>query len=594
MRAFLLLLLGCAVWTFSAAQNITHGPVIGAVGPDSARVYIRTSQATALTVEVATDSSFSSLATTLNVLSNAELDSSVIFTLKGLAPNTQHYLRFRISGALDPTLGSFKTFPPVGDRSPVVIAAGSCQETANMNVFLEIPNHNPQLFLHLGDWTYPSYQLPDSEYPENPDFLKLAWRRRYQEINMDEMLRHLPVGYVHDDDDFFEGGATRNHAADTPVPDSLRSICIRGFTEYFPHYPYPDTAEGLYHSYRLGNVEIFHLDVRSTSDRANAIFTQDSATGFWQLITPEPAGRTLLRAKQKQWLKDGLKNSTADWKVLATGAVFNKNLRGYIENSLALQDNSVAVQALSIAGYSPIDLARSFAGEWAGFQQEQQEILDFLEDEGIGDVVVVGGQTHGNAVDDGTNAGLPEINASGLSVADGDRLVWFGVDLLAGFGFPDVQTELWNGGAVNMSHGPNRSTKNGFGKLEFFGNDSARLSVVDEDGLTMGEVVLIHSSKVDTTDTTTARSALTDTPWLELLYPNPTDGRLTVRFAAGFAPTTGDRVRVSDLNGRQVAVFELTPGTPEQVMDLSTLAAGTYTVALLTHYGRYLHKVVVQ
>ena len=70
--------------------------------------------------------------------------------------------------------------------------------------------HHPDVFLHLGDWTYPSYQLP-SNYPEDWSMVELSYRKRYEEINMREMLRDLPVDYVYDDDDFTEGGSTRRN-----------------------------------------------------------------------------------------------------------------------------------------------------------------------------------------------------------------------------------------------------------------------------------------------------------------------------------------------------------------------------------------------
>ena len=48
---------------------------------------------------------------------------------------------------------------------------------------------------------------------------------------------------------------------------------------------------------------------------------------------------------------------------------------------------------------------------WHGFQTEQQELVDFINSEGITGVIFLSGDLHlGGAIDDGSNAYLPEMN----------------------------------------------------------------------------------------------------------------------------------------------------------------------------------------
>jgi len=598
MRLFRVLsVLGCLLCAITAAlpvaaQFITHGPVFGALGPDSARVYIRTHQATVFTAEVSTSPSFSNpIAFASQTL--ADKDSSAVVALRGLMPATRYYVRFVFTGGTDTITGSFRTFPTVGQKGNYVFAVGSCQESANMKTFLEIPRHNPDLFLHLGDWTYPSYQLPDPLYPENDSVLNLAWRRRYQEVNMDRMLRNLPVDYVHDDDDFFEGGSVRNYYTnvdlnnkrfiDTPVPDSLRQRCIGAYVDYFPHYNLVDTSEGLYHSFRFGNVEVFFLDVRSTSTPLSWGFTLDSAANRWSFTPNANPSHTLLRPAQLQWLLNGLKNSTADWKLLCSGAVFNVKQRRYIDLGIQFQDLSVPGQG------NGFRLATAFSGEWPGYP-DQRILLDYLATEGIKDVLIVSGQSHVNMVDDGTNAGIPEINASGLAVADGDKTLWSSLQTLGTlFGVPAVLDSLWNGGGTGIGLGAGNQ-KNGFGKVEFFESDSVRLSVVDEDGGLMGTVTVLHSSRVTGVSNSQAPSPL------QVVYPSPTQAELRVQFRPGFVAQPGDYIRVLDATGREVLQRPLALHAPgaEWVLDVSALAPGLYFLAVSTSQGAYADRFVKQ
>ncbi len=195
-----------------SAQNITHGPMIGGVMPNEARIYIRTNQATDFILEYSTDSLFASYQS-VNFATDTALDNSKIVNLSSLIPFTDYYFRYRINGTIQDTKGHFKTFPPVGAAEHLVFVTGSCQETENMKVFDVMPTYKPDLFIHTGDFTYPSYQIPGIlGYPQEWSAIELAWRRRNDEPVCKDMLKKIPIAYMPDDDDTWA------------IPDILKGV----------------------------------------------------------------------------------------------------------------------------------------------------------------------------------------------------------------------------------------------------------------------------------------------------------------------------------------------------------------------------------
>jgi hypothetical protein len=587
LALFAALILPCG---YVKAQYVTDGPVIGGVGPDSARIYVRTSVARPFVLRLQNGSAIFNF----NDSTRADLDSSVIVNVRGLAPSTTYDITFLFAGNADSITGQLTTFPPVGSRTPVTLVAGSCQETANMKTFLEIPRHNPTHFAHLGDYTYPSYQLPDDKYPEDPAYLKLSYRRRYREVNMREMLRKISFSYVYDDDDAVDGGTTRltfptyraipgtpnytHELIDSFYPQQQRIDVIRGFTNYFPSYPLVDTSEGIFHKFTMGNVECFHIDARGCMTSQNWGFEEvpgAPGTFRWNPKT----GHTLLRQIQFDWLKTGLLTSTADWKVIFTGVVFNRSLRRYLD--LGIANQGVFSPGLG-TGFR---IATAVAGTWVGYP-EQQQLLDYIRIQGIKNVIVVSGDFHANVLDDGTNSGLPEVMGSGLSVVPGDLQVFLGFDFVGqAYGLPPAIDSLWNGGGNGL--GANSSNqKNGFAKINFYGNDSARLSSVDEDGTVMGSFVLLHSSKV------TARPAEAGTKPLLSVYPNPATTAVNVRLAEGYQPHSQDRARLSDETGRFITEWPLSQSN--QHLTLPQLTNGLYQLSIYTRYGVWVEKLMLQ
>jgi hypothetical protein len=79
-------------------------------------------------------------------------------------------------------------------------------------------------------------------------------------------------------------------------------------------------------------------------------------------------------------------------------------------------------------------------------------------------------------MDDGKNAGLPEINASGLSVTETYLAYYINIIGMATGSF-NIR-EIWNQGGNGIG---NKNFKNAFGKITIYSNEFVELSLIDED-----------------------------------------------------------------------------------------------------------------
>ena len=271
-------------------------------------------------------------------------------------------------------------------------------------------------------------------------------------------------------------------------PQLHRDNCFRAYREYFPGYAVPESQDGLYHTFTVGNCQFIFLDTRNTADCNADQFTFDSLSMKWR-FDPKPENH-LISTAQMSWLKKELLASKADWKFLVCGLPFNKNIRTLIDLGIKMQDLVVAGAGEKGTGFR---LAASFATYWAGFPNDQQEVLKFIADNKIKDVLVISGDTHHNVMDDGQNAGLPELNASGLAVA-GTHLAYYMNLLCKLSNYPSLKKAMWNGGGGGIK---NKNFKNQFGKIDVIGKEKVIMSVVDEDGITISKMEIPHSSTVE-------------------------------------------------------------------------------------------------
>jgi hypothetical protein len=578
-----------------SAQYITHGPVMGGTTDQSIRMYLRTDSARAFSIEVDLDSNFTN-PLSFNNSTVPNLDNSVITDLTGLTADSKYYYRIWFGANLDSLkTGYFRTFPTEGQASSFSFVAGSCQETANMKTYDAIPLHEPLFMLHMGDYTYPSYQLPNT-YPADYSMVELSYQRRYEEdVMKDKLLPYIPLVYMPDDDDNF--GASRTHhvsagysgnsgfANNFFITDTIsqleRENCLLGYRQFFPGYPTVDSTEGHYHSFKVANCEFFVLDCRSMADPIFEAYELDSIDNWWA-FNPDST-HSIIGQNQMNWLKNGLSNSTADWKFIVSGVPFNRKIRNIIDAGLIIQNLIFNIGGQNGTGFR---LSTSFAGYWAGYPDDLNELIAHIQDNNIPRTLFISGDTHHNVMDDGDNSVFPELNASGLSVST-TELAYQIAQYAPLLGQPRVEDSLWNAGGNGLY---NQNFKNAFGKVDVYGSDSVRYCVIDEDNIPINCFTIYADGSTYNPLSVEPIMSMEELSSRMKIFPNPSDRDQLLQVELNSLPEEGaHQIQILNLSGQSLQNIPFEVNNKEQfntqIRLSSDLASGHYIILLKNKSG---------
>lgn len=592
---FSLFLVGVLVTV--AGQNIDRGPVVGGMTSQSARIYLRTTSLQSFTLEVDPDSTFPN-PLTFTDSTRAALFSSVIVPISGLDPDTKYFYRAIFNGTPDANTGSFKTFPTDGTPGHFKIVVGSCNYENNFGLFTSIRNFDPDLFLHLGDWGWPPNPL-GNDYNLYPDKRAQSFAIRYDDNNMKQyVLPYCPIDYVYDDDFSFNDNEGWTYSTDgittinqdsvitnfttDSMPPGIREGAIKAYFDHFPGYPAQDTNVGIQHSFKMGNVEFFMLDTRSSKKAKFDAFVQDTTTLLWT-FAPD-SNHTTLGLGQRDWLVTGLKNSTADWKIIGSSVIFNKMYGLLLQFGLSIQTTPFNLAGRAGSGGT---LAASMAYNWAGYPADQDTLLEWIDRYDIEDVFMLSGDSHSSMLDDGTYAGLPEMQASGLAAGDEAFLNWYIDSVAQSIGFPPVDRLLWNGGGSGIG---NTNFTDTYGTVEIWDRDSLQMCVVDELDQTLGCLTFRHSSNP------LSRAASFSRPerLIEVVFPNPAKDRINIHFRGGFQPQKGDAVTLINIQGQKMGTWtsnQFRSGVLS--IDLTQYPKGTYLLQFAGPSGDETRKIII-
>jgi len=188
--------------------------------------------------------------------------------------------------------------------------------------------------------------LGDTPYIDSTDLA--VQRRRYREFyaqpDLAALLETTPFHATWDDHDF--------GLDDTDGRLEGKQDSRRAFIEYHPgsNYGRAATSAGIYSSFRRGPVEVFLLDTR---------WFAGTGPSFADASLP-----TLLGAEQWTWLQKNLVASTAPFKIIASGMVWNGAVRP------------------------------GKTDHWMTYAHEREALFRFLGEHDIGGVVLMGGDIH--------------------------------------------------------------------------------------------------------------------------------------------------------------------------------------------------------
>lgn len=286
------------------------------------------------------------------------------FEITGLAPDTTYHYAVEIDGRLDRIRqGRLRTFP-AGPAS-FTVAVGACARVgSNGQVFETIREADPLLYLILGDLHYGDNGRNDiTRYRQVMD---LTLSRPAQAA----LYRSAPVAYVWDDHDYGGNDVDSSYVG--------RRAAMAAYREYSPDYGLAGDESAIYQAFTIGRVRFLVTDTRSARDLRNS-----ADDGY----------DTMLGSEQKAWL---------------------------LRELLAARDSAALIVWANPDPW--IAAAEPGADTWGGYADERAEIADFLADNQIDNLVMVSGDAHMVALDDGTNtgyatgggAGFPLLHAAAL------------------------------------------------------------------------------------------------------------------------------------------------------------------------------------
>ncbi|MDP9348756.1 MAG: alkaline phosphatase D family protein [Gemmatimonadota bacterium] len=284
-------------------------------------------QRTAVSWEVAHDTSFSRIVQRGRATAAPELSYSVHVDLEGLEPDRWYFYRFTTGGAESP-VGRLRTAPAPGTVRPLHFAFASCQhyEQGLFTAYWHMAREELDLVVHLGDYIY--------EYAGEPGRVRQHaglelrtlddYRRRYAQYRSDPHLQaaHARCPWVvtwddHEVDNNYAGLVGEN---EMESEEQMRARRAAGYQAWWEHQAvrvprvrsWADLS--ITRAVDWGRLARFWvLDTRQyRSDQPCGDGRQKVPCGEWA----DPS-QTLLGNAQERWLTGGLGASRAHWQVLA-------------------------------------------------------------------------------------------------------------------------------------------------------------------------------------------------------------------------------------------------------------------------------------
>lgn len=331
--------------------------------------------------EVATDERFRHVVRRGTATARPTYAHSVHVDVRGLEPDRVYYYRFREGRHVSP-VGRTKTAPAAGAHlQKLSFAYVSCQHYAHghYTAYQHLVDEDLDVVVHLGDYIYESRlqgEIGRGHVPDQFLFTLDDYRVRHALYKTDENLQraHATFPFIITWDDH---AVANNYANDIGPGDSEPSedFIVRranGYRAYWEHLPLrvpePDGPDmRLYRRFAYGDLaELSVVDNRQyRSDQScNGCDDQDDPS------------RVFLGHEQREWLLDGMGQSTTTWNVIAQQQLMAKGDRDPGEGERLPMDS------------------------WSGYEPARQRLFDGIAERDIDNVVVLSGDSHCNLVAD--------------------------------------------------------------------------------------------------------------------------------------------------------------------------------------------------
>jgi alkaline phosphatase D len=278
------------------------------------------------------------------------------FELGGLSPRTTYDYQVAVDDGQSVS-GRFHTFAdgPLSFR----FVFGSCAGTGSSHpVFQTMASLEPLFTIHMGDFHYENIE------ENEPARFQRAFDDVLASPRQSSLYRSAPIAYVWDDHDYGPDDSDRTSPS--------KPAALATYDEYVPHYPLERDGElprDLHQAFTVGRVRFLLADVRSHRD---------------PMDLPDGPEKTMLGASQREWLL------------------------GEIERA---RDRYALVVWVNPVPW----IADPESGDgWGLYEWERRYIADRISAAGMtGRLLMLSGDGHMVAIDDGTNSAYASDRAGG-------------------------------------------------------------------------------------------------------------------------------------------------------------------------------------
>ncbi|PCH94148.1 MAG: hypothetical protein COB85_05925 [Bacteroidetes bacterium] len=364
-----------------------HGVASGDPLTDRVIIWTRYTPDSAQTIasinwEIASDTTFTNIINSGTVSTDAQVDYTVKVDATGLQANSWYYYRFSYAGQ-NSLIGRTRTAPS-GPVDSLRFAVVSCSDYVDgyFHGYTKIVERNDiDAVIHLGDYIYENGEqgsLGREHEPPNRITELNDYRQRYSQYRLDRELRCVHQMYpfinIWDDHELANntwfGGADGHDSLTDGVWEDRRTAAARVFYEWLP-IRQPDLSDTLkiYRAFKWGDL----LDLYMTDTRLIGRDQQDGNA-------IDDTSRYLLGTTQLAWLSSEMKNSTAQWKIMA---------------------QQVMMAPLEIPFIGPFT-----TDAWDGYRAERSRLYDTVLTNNINKFVVLTGDIHtawANNLEDGSS-----------------------------------------------------------------------------------------------------------------------------------------------------------------------------------------------
>jgi alkaline phosphatase D len=290
-------------------------------------------------------------------------------TMNGLSPDTRYKYEVSIDGQADPNWkGSFKTAPVEGTPTAFRLAITSCMKIGrpqrSWNILLE---EQPDLHLTVGDTHYADTTDPTVQLEHH-----LTYRR---EKEFAKVLQQVPTYAIWDDHDYGPNNSDGTAKG--------KEFSLAGWKQAWPNPPSGTSdTPGAFFKFSRGDVDFFVVDGRYHRS-PNELADDDK--------------KRMLGDAQFAWLLEGLKNSKAKFKIIASGSVLH---------------------------HSKVD-------GWRIFTFSRHRLFDAIKKHRISGVMYIGGDMHQSLVwehHESDRVGYPMIEIMSSGITNGKDLSFATID----------------------------------------------------------------------------------------------------------------------------------------------------------------------